>query len=134
MVQTNTDACGAPSRSTVDCPIRRRAYIRFAGSGSRRRCLIRSAFAPHRRICVTEAGQHDGRFQVQWSLFADWCDAADVESLSASPVTLAESLAEPRWRLGSASPGFRDQSCSSRGRPARTESSHRDPDRTGLGA
>ncbi|QII03799.1 hypothetical protein BH92_26905 (plasmid) [Rhodococcoides fascians A21d2] len=33
-------------------------------------------------------------YNYQWSLFADWCDAADVEALPASPVTLAEFLDE----------------------------------------
>ena len=33
-------------------------------------------------------------YGYQWSLFVDWCSAADVEALSASPVTLAEFLAE----------------------------------------
>ncbi|MDV8077979.1 hypothetical protein R4P47_15560 [Rhodococcus sp. IEGM 1370] len=33
-------------------------------------------------------------YSYQWSLFVDWCAAADVEALPASPVTLAEFLAE----------------------------------------
>ncbi|OZD85347.1 hypothetical protein CH260_04870 [Rhodococcus sp. 05-2256-B2] len=33
-------------------------------------------------------------YSYQWSLFADWCAAADVEPLPASPITLAEFLAE----------------------------------------
>lgn len=33
-------------------------------------------------------------YSYQWSLFADWCAAADVEALPASPITLAEFLAE----------------------------------------
>jgi hypothetical protein len=33
-------------------------------------------------------------YSYQWSLFADWCAAADVEALPASPMTLAEFLAE----------------------------------------
>lgn len=33
-------------------------------------------------------------YRYQWSLFADWCAAADVEALPASPITLAEFLAE----------------------------------------
>jgi hypothetical protein len=33
-------------------------------------------------------------YSYQWSLFADWCAAADVEAMPASPITLAEFLAE----------------------------------------
>jgi hypothetical protein len=33
-------------------------------------------------------------YRYQWALFADWCAAADVESLPASPITLAEFLDE----------------------------------------
>ncbi|WP_032366068.1 hypothetical protein [Rhodococcoides fascians] len=33
-------------------------------------------------------------YSHQWSLFVDWCSAADVEALPASPVTLAEFLDE----------------------------------------
>lgn len=33
-------------------------------------------------------------YRHQWSLFADWCAAADVEALPASPITLAKFLAE----------------------------------------
>ncbi|CCQ18147.1 putative uncharacterized protein [Rhodococcus sp. AW25M09] len=35
-----------------------------------------------------------GGYSYQWSLFVDWCAAADVEALPASPITLAEFLAE----------------------------------------
>lgn len=35
-----------------------------------------------------------GGYSYQWSLFADWCAAADVKALPASPITLAEFLAE----------------------------------------
>lgn len=33
-------------------------------------------------------------YSYQWSLFVDWCSAADVEALPASPITLAEFLDE----------------------------------------
>ncbi|WP_407727617.1 hypothetical protein ACJEDT_25675 (plasmid) [Rhodococcoides fascians] len=33
-------------------------------------------------------------YSYQWSLFADWCAAADVEALPATPITLAEFMAE----------------------------------------
>ena len=33
-------------------------------------------------------------YSYQWSMFADWCAAADVEALPASPITLAEFLDE----------------------------------------
>ncbi len=33
-------------------------------------------------------------YSYQWSLFVDWCAAADVDALPASPITLAEFLAE----------------------------------------
>ena len=33
-------------------------------------------------------------YSYQWLLFADWCAAADVEALPASPITLAQFLAE----------------------------------------
>ena len=33
-------------------------------------------------------------YSYQWSLFVDWCAAADVEALPASPITLAEFLTE----------------------------------------
>ncbi|MGF0313781.1 hypothetical protein [Rhodococcus sp. IEGM1428] len=33
-------------------------------------------------------------YSYQWSLFADWCAAADVEALPASPITLAQFLDE----------------------------------------
>lgn len=33
-------------------------------------------------------------YSYQWALFVDWCAAADVEALPASPITLAEFLAE----------------------------------------
>nr|WP_143547002.1 hypothetical protein [Rhodococcus sp. 06-418-1B] len=33
-------------------------------------------------------------YNYQWSLFADWCAAADAEALPASPITLAEFFAE----------------------------------------
>ncbi len=33
-------------------------------------------------------------YRYQWSLFVDWCSAADIEALPASPITLAEFLAE----------------------------------------
>lgn len=33
-------------------------------------------------------------YSYQWSLFVDWCAAADVEALPASPITLAQFLAE----------------------------------------
>ena len=33
-------------------------------------------------------------YSYQWTLFVDWCAAADVEALPASPITLAEFLAE----------------------------------------
>jgi hypothetical protein len=35
-----------------------------------------------------------GSYSYQWSLFVDWCAAADVDALPASPITLAEFLAE----------------------------------------
>ncbi|WP_230591421.1 hypothetical protein [Rhodococcoides fascians] len=33
-------------------------------------------------------------YSYQWSLFVDWCAAADVEAIPASPITLAEFLGE----------------------------------------
>ncbi|MCJ0894799.1 hypothetical protein O4160_22315 [Rhodococcus sp. IEGM 1401] len=39
-------------------------------------------------------GSTVGGYSYQWSLFADWCAAADVKALPASPITLAEFLAE----------------------------------------
>ncbi|OZF42340.1 hypothetical protein CH293_26720 [Rhodococcus sp. 14-2470-1b] len=35
-----------------------------------------------------------GGYNYQWSLFVDWCAAADVDALPALPITLAEFLAE----------------------------------------
>lgn len=53
-----------------------------------------SASARYRRTCDTETGRHVSGYSYQWSLFADWCAAAEVEALPASPITLAQFLAE----------------------------------------
>ncbi|MDR6912952.1 hypothetical protein J2W54_004965 [Rhodococcus fascians] len=43
---------------------------------------------------MTPRGSTVSGYSYQWSLFVDWCAAADVEALPASPITLAQFLAE----------------------------------------
>lgn len=53
----------------------------------------RSAFQPGTVAAVTpRRGNTVSGYSYQWSLFVDWCSAADVEALPASPITLAEFL------------------------------------------
>ena len=81
------------SASTIDCATHVHAYARIRSGHS---CVtIRSAFQPGTVALVApRRGRAVSGYSYQWSLFADWCGAADVEALPASPVTLAEFLDE----------------------------------------
>ncbi|WP_307090994.1 hypothetical protein [Rhodococcus sp. SORGH_AS_0301] len=55
---------------------------------------------------MAEGAGVPGRSRYEWSLFADWCAAAEVSALPASPLTVAVFLAEnpagnaaQRWRV-----------------------------------
>ncbi|WP_328813584.1 hypothetical protein [Rhodococcus sp. NBC_00297] len=43
---------------------------------------------------MAEGADVPGRYRYEWALFADWCTAAEVSALPASPLTLAVFLAE----------------------------------------
>lgn len=92
--QADIDACGVPAPSTVDSDAVDAHACHVRGGRPSATSLIGRPSARYRRTVTPRQVSRVSGYRYQWSLFVDWCAAADVEALPASPITLAQFLDE----------------------------------------